>query len=278
LRLESSVHQDQLRQAFSELHHPEAIVQRSEDLFLVRTFPLAPEQRDETGAIVQPSERQSLEDSLKARFESVAVVEFDSVSPLVAREVVQRSVVAVLAACVGILLYLWYAFRKVAQAWRYGACAVAALAHDVVVLVGISSLFGRFFAMEIDALFITATLIVVGFSVHDTIVVFDRIRENIGNMPLLPFNMVVNHSLMQTLGRSLITSLTLLLTMLALLLFGGVTLRAFVIAVLVGVTSGTYSSIFNASMLLVSWEDHSPTASPLPRRAPVRFVGEGGQA
>jgi preprotein translocase subunit SecF len=274
LRFDGSVDQSQLRQAFADLHHPEAIIQRSEDVYLVRTFPLAPEARDDTGAVVQGSERQGIEDALGAKFGSVAVVGFDAVSPLVAREIVQRSVLAVLAASVGILLYLWYAFRSVAHAWRYGVCAVAALAHDVVVLLGIFSLLGRFFAIEIDSLFITAMLIVIGFSVHDTIIVFDRIRENASTFAGAAFATIVNHSLMQTLARSLITSLTLLLAMLSVLLFGGVTIRSFVIAVLIGVTSGTYSSIFNASMLLVAWEEGRPAHGPSPAAMPSPPVPE----
>ncbi len=279
LRFQEPVDQAVLREAFAEMHHPEAIIQRSDDLFLVRTFPLAPETRDENGAVVQPSERQSMEDFLGSRFGSVAVVGFDSVSPLVAREIVQRSILAVGAACVGILLYLWYAFRKMPYPWRYGTCAVVALVHDAVVLLGIFSLLGRIFAIELDSMFITAMLIVIGFSVHDTIIVFDRIRENRVTFAGEPFATVVNHSLMQTLSRSLITSLTLLLTMLSLLLFGGVTIRSFAVAVLIGVTSGTYSSIFNASMLLVEWEQRR-AVSPSVREpasssyAPARLAAQ----
>jgi preprotein translocase subunit SecF len=160
----------------------------------------------------------------------------------------------VAGACVGILLYLWWAFRKVEHAWRYGACAVLSLVHDALVLIGAFSLLGRFFAIELDAIFITAVLTVIGFSVHDTIVVFDRIRENSARHVGEPFEDVVNHSLTQTLARSLNTSVTVLLTLVALYLFGGVTIRNFVLALLIGVFSGTYSSIFFASMLLVSWQ------------------------
>jgi preprotein translocase subunit SecF len=249
------VEQSQLRQAFADLGHPEAIVQRSEDVFLVRTFPLGGETRDAAGEIVQISERQSVEQALAARFGPVEVLGFDSVSPLVAAEIVQKSIFAVIVACVGILLYLWFAFRKVKSPWRYGACAVFALVHDALLLLGAFSLLGRFFHVELDALFITATLTVIGFSVHDTIVVFDRVRENIQRYPGESFETVVNHSLTQTLGRSLSTSITTLLVMVALLLFGGVTIRPFVLALVIGLISGTYSSIFNASMLLVVWEN-----------------------
>jgi preprotein translocase subunit SecF len=163
---------------------------------------------------------------------------------------------AVGLACVGILIYISWAFRKVANPLRYGACAIIALLHDVLVVLGIFSILGVAFGIEIDALFLTALLTgPIGFSVHDTIVVFDRIRENINKYPGETFERVVNHSLLQTLGRSISTSLTVIFTLSALFLFGGVTIRYFVLAMLVGIVTGTYSSIFNASPLLVVWEN-----------------------
>ena len=254
LRFTQPVDQGQLRQAFTELGHPEVIVQRSEDVFLVRTFPLADDQRDENGNLTR-SERQDIEAAMRQRFGGVEVLGFDSVSPIVAAEIVQKSLLAVLAACIGILAYLSWAFRKVKNPWRFGVCAVAALVHDALLVLGVFSILGRIFGIELDALFITAVLTVIGFSVHDTIVVFDRIRENIQRYPGESFDTVVNHSLTQTLGRSLNTSITVLLTLVTLLLFGGVTIRTFVLALLVGITAGTYSSIFNASMMLVIWEN-----------------------
>jgi preprotein translocase subunit SecF len=254
LRFSQPVDQGELRQEFVNLGHPEAVVQRSEDVYLVRMFPLAQDQRDDNGNVVH-SERQDIESALRQRFGSVEVLGFDSVSPVVAAEIVQKSVLAVLAACIGILAYLSWAFRKVKKPWRYGVCAVAALVHDALLVLGVFSILGRIFGIELDALFITAVLTVIGFSVHDTIVVFDRIRENIQRYPGESFETVVNHSLTQTLGRSLNTSITVLLTLVTLLLFGGVTIRTFVLALLVGITAGTYSSIFNASMLLVIWEN-----------------------
>jgi preprotein translocase subunit SecF len=249
------IEQGALRQAFTELGHPEVIVQRSGEDFLVRTFPLATEVRDPAGGILQPAERQTVEQALEQRFGALEVLGFESVSPLVATEIVQKSILAVLVSCVGILAYLSFAFRKVPSPWRYGVCAVLALVHDAVLLLGAFSLLGRFFGIELDALFITATLTVIGFSVHDTIVVFDRIRENLPRYGDASFATIVNHSLTQTLGRSLSTSITTLLVLLALLFFGGVTIRPFVLALVIGIVSGTYSSIFNASMLLVIWEN-----------------------
>ena len=249
------VDQGSVRQAFSDMGHHEAVVQRSEDgTYIVRTAPLAAETRDESGAVQTQSERAQVETMLRDHFGSVTILSFDQVSPIIASEIVRNSVIAVLAACVGILIYLWWAFRHVKESWRYGVCAVIALIHDTLVVVGIFSILGRVFAIELDSLFITAVLTVIGFSVHDTIVVFDRLRENSVRHQGEPFEDIVNHSLMQTMGRSLTTSLTVLLTLFTLWLFGGVTIRNFVLALLIGITSGTYSSIFNASMLLVIWE------------------------
>lgn len=183
-------------------------------------------------------------------------VAFDTVGPTVGSEVAGRAVGAVALASLGILAYLWYAFRRVPNPLRYAVCAIVALLHDVLVVLGIFSLLGHFVpSVEVDALFITAMLTVIGFSVHDTIVVFDRIRENILKRRFDTFDKVVNYSLVQTLTRSVNTSLTVVFTLSALFLFGGASIRNFVLALLVGIVSGTYSSIFNASLLLVIWEN-----------------------
>ena len=184
----------------------------------------------------------------------VYVLDDATVSASVASETTRNAFLAVLAASVFILLYVWFAFRKVTRPWRYGACAIIALLHDVLVVLGVFSILGWLLHVQIDALFITALLTVVGFSVHDTIVVFDRIRENMTRRTSETFEQVVNASLVQTMARSLNTSLTVLFTLSALTLFGGTTIRTFTLALLVGTFSGTYSSIFNASMLLVIWE------------------------
>ena len=140
-------------------------------------------------------------------------------------------------------------------ALRYGGAAVLALLHDVLVVLGIFAILGQLFGVEIDALFVTALLTIIGFSVHDSIVVFDRIRENQLQHRFPRFADVVNYSLLQTLARSITTSLTVVFTLLALYLFGGVTIHNFILALLIGIVSGTYSSIFNASLLLVVWEE-----------------------
>ncbi len=189
------------------------------------------------------------------------------VSASVASDTIRNSIFAVIAASILILLYISFAFRKVNRPWRYGACAIIALLHDVLVVVGIFSILGWAFHIQVDALFITALLTVVGFSVHDTIVVFDRIRENMQRRTSESFDEVVNASLVQTMARSLNTSLTVIFTLSALTLFGGTgSVHNFTLALLIGIVSGTYSSIFNASMLLVIWEKGEFPFGPLRRR------------
>jgi preprotein translocase subunit SecF len=184
----------------------------------------------------------------------VTVVSFELVGPSVGAEVADRAAMAVGLATIGILGFITYAFRGVSHAPRYGVAAILAMLHDVAVVIGVEAFLGHFLGWEVDSLFLTALLTVIGFSVHDSIVVFDRIRENQSLYRRLDYETLVNHSIVQTLDRSVNTQLTVMLTLLALLLFGGVTTRHFVTVLLVGVFSGTYSSIFNASPLLVVWE------------------------
>jgi preprotein translocase subunit SecF len=180
---------------------------------------------------------------------------FESVGPAVGNEVTQAAVGAVALASVGILVYIAWAFRQMPKPLRYGICAIIAMLHDVLVVTGAAAIFGYFLGWEVDALFLTALLTVIGFSVHDTIVVFDRIRENLMKFRGEPFEAVVNHSIVQTLDRSINTQLVILFTLVALALFGGATIQHFVITLVVGLISGTYSSIFNAAPLLVVWEN-----------------------
>ena len=172
-----------------------------------------------------------------------------SVGPVVSNELIQQAFLLILFGAVGIMIWITFRFSD----FRMGVTAIVALIHDVIVVVGIFAILGTVFGLQLDALFVTAMLTVIGFSVHDTIVVFDRIRENRVRHAGEPFDAVVNHSILQTIGRSINTSLTVLLTLSALLLFGGSAIHAFVLALLIGITSGTYSSIFNASPLLVDW-------------------------
>ncbi len=274
LRFANPPDQGPLRDAVSGLGHPDAIIQRTgEGDYLIRTRTLEQEARDTTGALTIKGEQQHIQDTLCALFggtegattegsyetvcrprQTMVVLSFDQVSPIIATEIAQKAALAVLVASVFILVYISFAFRQVANPFRYGACAIIALIHDVLVVLGAFSIMGKLFSTEIDSLFITAVLTVIGFSVHDTIVVFDRTRENTRRLPGRDLAAVVNVSLNQTLARSLTTSLTLIVAIVALLLFGGVTIQNFLLTLLIGVISGTYSSIFIASQLLVMWE------------------------
>lgn len=254
VQFDNPVDADQLRSAFAQLDHAEAIIQQSGgNTFVIRTKPLAQPQQTDQG--VSASEQQQIQDALSNQFGSLQVLNLDQVSPLVAEQIVRLAVLAVAAASVFILGYLWWAFNKVTHPIRYGTTAIVALLHDALIVLGIFSILGRLFPaqIELESTFIVAVLTVIGFSVHDTIVVFDRVRENFIRRSGEAFEDVVNHSLAQTLTRSLNTSLTVILTLVVLMLFGGVTIRTFVLALLIGITTGTYSSIFIASMLLVSW-------------------------
>src|SRR5207248_2895497 len=177
---------------------------------------------------------------------------------IVSRQIVQKAALAVLAASLAILLYITWAFRAVRNPFRYGTAAIIALLHDVVVVLGLFSIFGKVFGTEINTMFITGLLTVIGFSVHDTIVVFDRIRENLRRGISRDFEVPVIESLLQTLDRSQCTSLTVVFTLLSLLLLGGSSIRSFVLVLLIGIISGTYSSIAIASQVLVEWERHDP--------------------
>ncbi len=196
-----------------------------------------------------------MEDLLRAKYGDFTEQRADTVGPAIGAEVTQRAAVAVTLAAIGILLYITWAFRKVPQPFRYGVCAIIAMVHDVLVVLGSAAIFGLIFGWEVDSLYLTALLTVIGFSVHDTIVVFDRIRENMGRMRGVKFEDVVNHSILQTLDRSINTQLTVLFTLAALMLFGGITIQHFVATLFIGILSGSYSSIFNAAPLLVVWEN-----------------------
>lgn len=196
-------------------------------------------------------------DALEEEFDTtVTVLRFDSVGPTVGAEVTSRAALAILIAAVAVVIYITWAFRGVEHAFRYGVCAIIAMFHDVAVLISIAALGGHFLGWQINALFLTALLTVIGFSVQDKIVVFDRIRENSNIYRRLQFETLVNHSIVQTLQRSINTQLmTVEFMLLALVLFGGVTLREFALVLLIGLFMGTYSSIFIAAPTLVAWEN-----------------------
>jgi preprotein translocase subunit SecF len=195
---------------------------------------------------------------LKAKYgggQDVSIENFNQVSAAVGKEVARAAAIAVVMASLAILFYIWFAFRKVQHPFRFGVAAIIATLHDTLVVLGLGAIFGHFIGWEVNSLFLTALLTVIGFSVHDDIVVFDRIRENSNIYRRVDFETVVNHSLVQTLDRSINTQLTVMITLLALALLGGSSIRHFVVILLLGVLSGTFSSIFNASPILVVWEN-----------------------
>ncbi len=192
----------------------------------------------------------ALATALQAKFGKIAEVrEQTTVGPIVSSELIQQAILLVILGSIGILLWVSTRFADV----KFGVSAIIALLHDVIVVVGTFAILGTLFGVQVDSLFVTAMLTVIGFSVHDTIVVFDRIRENRARHAGEPFDAIVNHSILQTLGRSINTSMTVVITLTALLLIGASSIREFVLALLIGIVSGTYSSIFNASMILVVW-------------------------
>jgi len=248
MQFNKAVHPAEVRMVLADNGLPDAVVQSSGDnSVIVRARDIESQAASGT--------RQRVESALQQKYGDFTTVRFESVGPSLGGEISSKAVQAVALASLGILLYISFAFRRIPRSFRYGTCAIVALLHDALVVIGIFSILGKVFDIEVDSLFVTAVLTVIGFSVHDTIVVFDRIRENITRHAGESFDAIVNHSILQTLGRSLNTSLTAVFVLTALVLFGGVTTRTFALALLIGIISGTYSSIFNASQLLVAWED-----------------------
>ena len=226
------------------LGHPEAVVQAAEGGRIeIRTFEM------------KPDEITSTTKALQDRF-GTAQIDASVVSASFSGELIQNAIRSIALASVFIVLLIAFAFRSFGWgAFRYGIAAIVALLHDAAFVLGLFAILGYFFNVEIDSLFVTAVLTIIGFSVHDTIVVFDRIRENLRLNPGEALNPVINFSIMQTMTRSIITSLTVVFTLLALFLFGGFSMRNFALALLVGIISGTYSSIFNASQIISLWQE-----------------------
>lgn len=261
ITFDREVEEDAVQERLDELGYPEALVQKlGGSSVFIRTKLLDDETNKNRGPFKQEcidegkSERQCIQDDLDFFIGSVEGVEFASVSPIVANETVRNAFFAVLAASVFIMLYIWYAFRRVPKSYRYGVSAILALVHDVIFVLGVFSVLGKLIDMEVNSMFIVGVLIVAGYSVNDTIVVFDRIRENVARHPDRAFDGLVNLSIMDTVGRSLNTSFTTLFVLLAMLLIGGPSIRGLLLVVAIGAVVGTYSSIFIASQFLVIWD------------------------
>ncbi len=243
INFEQQVSIDELKEELAALGLSNAIVQTTgEGDFLIRSTTLT---SDEKG---------QLETDLEAEFGTLTERGFENVEPIVARQTANIAFIAVAVAAVGILLYVTWAFRRMPKPFRYGTCAIIALVHDALVALGIFSIIGAILGWEINLMFITGILAVIGYSVNNTVVIFDRIRENLLSSSKLGFEQVVNKSLLESLTRSLNTSLTTMIMVLALLLFVGATIQNFAMVLLIGIIAGTFSSLFIAPSLLVIWE------------------------
>ncbi len=242
VKFDEPVDKDLVENIFVDIGHDEVEIQEaSGNAFVIRSKVL--DEAEETQVKEALRELGPMEDT-----------ETDKVSDDIAREKARGAMIAVVVAALGILLYISWAFRKLPKPFRYGTCAIIALVHDVLIALAVFAILGSALDLEINLMFITGLLIVIGYSVNDTIVVFDRIRENLGKTSRVGFETIVNNSLVETLNRSLNTSLTTLLVLVAVYLFVGEAIESFMLVLIVGVISGTYSSIFIASQALVVWE------------------------
>jgi len=277
---DQSVDQGDVREAMADLGHDEARVQRTDGgAFVIRLDELEGVAGPPVGS-APPGADDEIRQALIGKFGSLvngrgdetnAFQNFSSVSEIVSREIARNAAIAVGFAAVAILAYISWSFRNVPKAYRYGVAAVVAALHDGLFVVGAFSILGKVFDVEINKDFIAGLLTVIGFSVHDTIVVFDRVRENVSRNPDAPFDEVVNASLTETVARSINTSFTVVITIVALLLLGAGGINELLITLLLGIIAGTYSSIFIASQLLVSWE-HGDFAGIWRRAFPRRSV------
>jgi preprotein translocase subunit SecF len=245
---ERPVNEEEVRLRMAGLGHPEALIQKSgSSLVIIRTKLL------EEASAGEISERERIQQEL-GRLAPIEASEFAAVSPIVAQETVRNAFIALAVSAIGIFLYVWYSFHRVPKSYRYGASTILALVHDLVIVLGIFSILGKTMGMEVNSMFIVGMLTLAGYSVNDTIVVLDRIRENISRHPEQPLDQLVNLSTWETMGRSLNTTLTVFFVVLAMLLMGGASIRELLLVLVCGVVVGSYSSIFIASQFLVIWE------------------------
>lgn len=249
VRFNQPITGEQVRQAVGTAYGEPVVQRAGEQEYQIKLKTITPDQSNQVLAGLRTASQGE-----------VTQLQFDSVGPTIGSELRNKAVLAVLFGALLIMFYIAYAFRQVprpASSWRFGVTTVVALLHDILFTLGVFSLLGHFAGVEVDASFVAAVLTVIGFSVHDTIVVFDRIRENLLRGQGRTFADTVNFSIVQTLVRSINTSLTVLIVLLAMLLFGGESIHTFVLALFIGIAIGTYSSIFNAAPVLVSWQEWS---------------------
>jgi preprotein translocase subunit SecF len=241
---------EQLKTIFNQNGADVQVISHNSDfVYTVRTKP------------IDVANIDKIKQAVAEKFTGAELSSFETVGPVIGAETTRNAFKSLTWASIGILLYISYVFRNIPKpysSFRFGMTAIIAMLHDALVVLGIFSILGHFANIEVDSLFITAMLTIIGFSVHDTIVVFDRIRENLNKLPKhLSFEQVVNFSLVETMNRSIATSLTVLMTLLSLYVLGGSSIKNFVLAMLIGIFSGTYSSIFTASPIIVLWEKYA---------------------
>ena len=243
IKFNNDTSQEDIRSELSQIGHPNSVIQMMEkNTYFIRTKQL----NDKTDIISDAN--------ILLNPEKVSVLSFDTVSAVIALETIRNAFIAIIAASIGIFLYIWWAFRNVPSPSRYGIAAIIALLHDTIIVIGLFAMLGKLFGVEVNTMFLIALLTVIGYSVNDTIVIFDRIRENIATYPNYSLSDVANLSVAESFGRSLNTSFTLIFAKLALLLFGGPTIKNFLWVLLAGVIVGTYSSMGIATNLLITWE------------------------
>ncbi|MBI68258.1 MAG: protein translocase subunit SecF [Chloroflexi bacterium] len=249
-----AISSNQIVEALSGIMQDDAVVQATADnSFFIRVGILELDQRDDSGQVVRRGEESEVRQALKS-IGPGEIVSFDSVSGVIGDENVRNAIIAVIVASIVILVYVTWAFRRVPTPFRYGVAAIVALIHDVFIVLGVFSVLGETINLQVNAMFITGVLTTIGYSVNDTIVVFDRLRENVARYPGAAISELVNISVRETIGRSLNTSITLIVVVVALLLFAGASIQPLLYVLLAGVAVGTYSSIFIASLTLVAWE------------------------
>lgn len=242
LSFEEEISQDELEQELASLGYTSEVETNLEGDFVIRTIRLT------------SAEKIEFKKDLAEKFGVVNEKGFENVDPVIADETARVAAIAVAVAAVGILLYVTWAFRRMPKPFHYGTCAIIALLHDVLIVVGVFAILGATLGWEINLMFITGLLAVIGYSINNTVVVFDRIRENLRRGTSADFEVVVNSSLVESLSRSLNTSLTTLVVVVALILFVGASIQNFAVTLLVGILAGTYSSLCLAPLLLVAWE------------------------
>ena len=247
------VKESDIRDELTRLGHSEAIIQRTGTRSVFIRIDLLEDKVEKAdGTTIE--EQALIEEAFEKNIAPIEFREFNNVSPIVAKEMVRNAIIAVIVAAVGILLYVTWAFKSIPNSFRYGVSAILALVHDMLLIIGIFSILGKVLDTEVNSVFIVGLLTVLGYSVNDTIVVFDRIRENVARNVDRPLPGVINASILESIGRSLNTSFTTLFVLLALLLFGGATVRDLVLVLTIGVVVGTYSSFAIASQFLVMWD------------------------